>query len=152
MCLIQLKREQEEELVVPSRRTPTAIRGTAATGNRTPIPRTSQPRISMSQSQTSHHRPRSQTRERLSDQLVIVDQRTPRVSATSIRHGRDGPVVIQEIMPHDPQRPVLHRELSSRRGSRQYGTNPRMSNASYRSTRERIMVVDSNGVRRQYYR
>ena len=152
MCLIQLKREQEEEPVVPNRRTPAASRG-IATGTRTPIPRSSPPRISMSQSQTSHHRPLSQTRERVSrGRLVVVEQRTPRASATSIRHGRDGPVVIQEIMPHDPQRPVLNRKLSSRRGSRQYGTNPRMSNASYRSTRERIMVVDSNGVRREYYR
>ena len=33
-----------------------------------------------------------------------------------------------------------------------YENDPRASNTSYRSTRERIVVVDSQGVRREYYR
>lgn len=39
-----------------------------------------------------------------------------------------------------------------RRMSAKYGPDPRASNASYRSTRERVVVVDSNGTRREYYR
>ncbi|MCJ1251481.1 hypothetical protein MMC30_008715 [Trapelia coarctata] len=41
-----------------------------------------------------------------------------------------------------------------RRGSTtaKYGGDPRASNASWRSTRERIVIVDGNGTRREYYR
>lgn len=39
-----------------------------------------------------------------------------------------------------------------RRMSAKYGGDPRASNVSYRSTRERIVVVDSSGTRREYYR
>lgn len=39
-----------------------------------------------------------------------------------------------------------------RRASETYGADPRASNASYRSTRERIVVVDGSGTRREYYR
>lgn len=39
-----------------------------------------------------------------------------------------------------------------RRASKTYGGDPRASNASYRSTRERVVVVDSSGTRREYYR
>ena len=36
--------------------------------------------------------------------------------------------------------------------SARYGNDPRASTTSYRSTRERIIVVDSQGVHREYYR
>ena len=39
-----------------------------------------------------------------------------------------------------------------RRSSAVYGKDPRASNTSYRSTRERIVIVDGNGTRREYYR
>lgn len=39
-----------------------------------------------------------------------------------------------------------------RSGSLVYGKDPRQSNTSYRSTRERIVVVDESGRRTEYYR
>ena len=46
----------------------------------------------------------------------------------------------------------LGQQVQRRSGSLGYGPDPRMSNASWRSTRERVVVVDEKGVRREYNR
>lgn len=41
---------------------------------------------------------------------------------------------------------------SRRSGSVTYATNPRHSTASHRSARERVVTIDAQGRRREYYR
>ena len=147
-----------------------------------PIPLQSSPRVptiaqvSRRVSQMSHLSPRAsqisyivpvepQPRLHPQGQVVVIDQRSPRTSgALSIRAGGGyvygaGPVVPSRQA--SLSRPGIHvqgghRRSGSlgveRRSSAVYGKDPRASNTSYRSTRERIVIVDGNGTRREYYR
>ena len=111
-------------------------------------------------------------------QLVVIEQRTPRTSgALSLKDGQgytygEGPVVSRQTSVGRPAPVIMgqqggrrsgslgveRRRTSStwgkeRRGSDAYGKDPRASNGSWRSTtRERVVVVDSKGARREYYR
>ena len=103
----------------------------------------------------------SQTQPQPHGQVVVIQQRTPRTSGQlPIREGEDygygeGPVTIRRQSSRAqqaPKRGSMAGQGYRRSGSVGNGKDPRMSNASWRSTRERIVVVDGAGTRREYYR
>lgn len=92
-------------------------------------------------------------------QAVTIVERSPRTSALSITEGASyrygtGPV--------RGSRGSLNQRSPSLKppggadprgsGSVTYALNPRQSNVSHKSTRERIVVVDGLGRRREYYK
>lgn len=94
---------------------------------------------------------------------MIIEQTSPPSSKLQIRRGfsysyGDGPVPLgtQAKSPPDEitesQRSQRAAQVQRRSGSLAYTKSPRQSNASYRSTRERVVVVDDSGRRREYYR
>ncbi|KAL8952291.1 MAG: hypothetical protein Q9222_001780 [Ikaeria aurantiellina] len=163
MCIIKIRRDPPEEspIVVPirpiSRSQPTTAQAPAANSRR-----------SSQMGQIHQQQPRAsagsfERRHGSSQQQVVVAQpSSPRNSrptmlvqhAPSYSYG-SGPVPIE---PQD--RPLSHSRRSyahqgaapaRRSGSVNYGTSPRQSNVSFRSTRERekIVVVDETGRRRE---
>ena len=114
----------------------------------------------------SQHRPRPATSGRQS-QVVIIEQRTPRSSgALAVPHHQHdtSPVVLvrtrsQSRNTQDYRRsggslnvtePTMVVQKTRRSGSSV--VDPRASNASWRSTREKVVIVDARGTRREYYR
>ena len=112
---------------------------------------------------------------RRQSQVIVIEQRTPRSSsflpaqlegnellssgsmAVARRHSQS-----KETLP-DGRRSVSSMGVETlgaskvqpktrRSGSLVYGRDPRASNASWRSTRERVVVVDGQGIRREYIR
>lgn len=97
------------------------------------------------------------------EQAVIIEQISPGSSKLQIHHEfsysyGDGPVPVatqaksppNEIIKSQPSQRTA--QVRRRSGSLAYAKSPRQSNASYRSTRERVVVVDNSGRRREYYR
>ena len=112
-------------------------------------------------SQSQHTRPEPPARR--SSQIIVIEKpKTPRTSGT-ISEGMysygTGPVPVR-MRPPSPAQNEARRSRASqasegrrrRDSSTYYGKDPRASNASWRSTRERIVVVDDMGTRREYYR
>jgi len=88
--------------------------------------------------------------------------RDGRITDSTVYRRDDGGQGVQITRRGSQQRPGLtvvggqgHRRSGSlgveRRGEK-YGGDPRASVNSYRSTRERVVVVDANGTRREYNR
>ena len=163
MCLITCKSSPEaEEVIVPARpinlaptvRRPLSIHSSAPHNRDTsPAPRLSIQPIP----RASYH---SQTIEpsapRASQRLVVVEQRTPRHSSGSV-HLDDSTAVVRvgTVRPqHTRARSSDRRSTGNvyvRNGSLSRGEN-RVSTVSVRSTRERVVIVDGRGTRREYYR
>ena len=167
MCIIKLRREREEEdpvipirPVVARRHTPTrSIHSVPAS---IVEPRHSQhpvvtPRISVSSSVTSRGRGRPPPQH-----LVVVEHHSPRSTTLSIREGSrgsfqygTGPVrTISATQGRSSLKPEQRRPEDDRRkrsGSVSF-ISPRQSGASRMSTRDKVVVVDESGRKREYYR
>lgn len=162
MCLIRLRPDREEEVVVPNRPVRAGL----------PLSRQGYSSHSITSATTDHHRqqqtlaPEVRSRDRITppEQAVIIEQISPPSSKLQIRHGfsysyGDGPVPLGTPAKSPPdeinesQHSQLDVQVRRRSGSLTYAAkSPRQSNASYRSTRERVVVVDDSGRRREYYR
>lgn len=160
MCLIRLRPDREEEVVVPNRpvraELPPSRYGHSSHSN-TALTTDNQ------RQQTSAPEVRSRDRIAPAEQAVIIEQISPRSSKLEIRRGfsysyGDGPVAVgtqAKLSPNErteSQRSQRAAQVRRRSGSLVYAKSPRQSNASYRSTRERVVVVDDSGRRREYYR
>ena len=140
-------------------------RGHPTTQSTTHPTSTTSPRTSGSPQMSRLQQPRASAgafRRSGSQQQIVIAQPSPRNSRpkiTAVQHGSSysygsGPVPTESF-----DRPRCnHRRSSSQqnaptgRGSRssvQYGTSPRASRVSHRSTREKIVIVDEMGKRRE---
>ena len=161
MCLIKLRPDREEEVVIPTRpvrpELPPSRQGHSAHSI------TAAAADNQRQQQTRAPEVRSRDRIAPPEQAVVIEQISPRSSKLQIRHGfsysyGDGPVPVstQENPPPNEraksQSSQRNAQVRPRSGSLAYPKSPRQSNVSYRSTRERIVVVDDLGRRREYYR
>lgn len=104
---------------------------------------------------------------RRSSQVIIIEKpkMSPRTSG-NLGEGLlytygSGPVSVRRhpssgMAVHNEARRSRDSQMSDTRrrrdSSAHYGKDPRASNTSWRSTRERIVVVDDMGTRREYYR
>lgn len=154
MCLIRLRPDREEDVVVPSR--PVRAENPPSRSDFIIAAATDKKH----QQQTCAPEVRSRDRIAPPEQAVIIEQISPRLSKLQIRHGfsysyGDGPVPVGiQVKPPSTETTESQRAAQVRRrsGSLAYAKSPRQSNASYRSTRERVVVVDDSGRRREYYR
>ena len=152
MCFVNLRSAREEEPVVPNRplharplsRSGQSARSSLAVEARAP-PRPRPPQLL----QARPHRPEPRRQQ----QAAIIVEHSPRTSGLSIAEGASyrygtGPVRGSRGSLNTALKPIDAR----RSGSVTYALTPRQSNASYKSTRERTVVVDDLGRRREYYR
>lgn len=155
MCLIRVRPDREEEVLVPNR----PIR---ADVNPSRQGRNSYPAISATTAD-EHEQPTYDAEPRLHERIqppehaVIIQQISPRSSEVQIRHGSansysDGTVLVAPQEVHDSKRQRQVAQVRQQSGSLAFAKSPRQSSASYRSTRERIVVIDDSGRRREYYR
>lgn len=153
MCLVNLRPSREEEPVVPNR--PVYTRPISRSGRSThsslvvearpPPP----PLLLQARPPHSEYRPQ---------QAVLIVERSPHTSGLSItesasyRYGtgpvRDSRGSLNQTSSLRPSGGIEPR----RSGSVTYALSPRQSNVSYKSTRERTVVVDYLGRRREYYK
>ncbi|MCJ1486121.1 hypothetical protein MMC06_006297 [Schaereria dolodes] len=156
MCLVKIRPDAEEDVVVPSR--PVTRIHPSSQGSRSSVQFVEAPpapRLSVSQPRSSQEiQPHADSRPQ--GQLIVIQHRTPRTSGLSITDGSyqygNGPVTAM--------RRKSQREDSYGSQGHFYRTSesfvpqrsPRQSNTSYRSTRERVIIVDDAGSRREYYR
>lgn len=134
MCLIKFRRDQEEEIIIPNR--PVKVEG--------PPPKRTNSQQSDHATSPAQHDPRKYARERTlssGSQALVIEQSSLRVSMPAMQ--RNGLLTVSHGLSQDPMR---------KSGSLSHGRTPRQSNASFRTTRERIVVVDDTGRRREYYR
>ena len=155
MCLITCKSSPEpEEVIVPARpitltptaRRPLSIHSSAPHNHDI----SSAPRLSIQPNPRASNY--SQTVGRTSQRLVVVEQRSPRDSRGSVHH--DESMAISVRPQHTRARSSDRRSIGNvyvRSGSLSTGEN-RISTVSVRSTRERVVIVDGRGTRREYYR
>lgn len=158
MCLIRFRSDREGDVIVPNRPV------------RVELPPSQHGRTTQSFAVSSTHgqqpsatEVRSRERARTQHQAVVIEQIAPETSQIELHYGssyssyEDGPE------PTPTKREPLHERSDSqkdstrpaqlrRSGSLPYAKAPRQSTASYRSTRERVVVVDDSGKRREYYR
>lgn len=154
MCLVNLRPSREEEPVVPNR--PVNTRPISRSGQSTHSSLVVEARPPPPPLLLQARPPRSESRPQ---QAVLIVERSPRTSGMSIaesasyRYGT-GPVrgsrgsLNQTSLSLRPSAGMDPR----RSGSVTYALTPRQSNVSYKSTRERTVVVDSLGRRREYYK
>ncbi|KAA6416254.1 MAG: hypothetical protein FRX48_00974 [Lasallia pustulata] len=152
MCLVNLRPFRDEEPVVPNR--PVYVRPISRSGQSTHSP----PRVVEARSPPPLLLVQARPQSRQQQLAVMTVERSPRTSGLSVtesasyRYG-SGPVRssrgslkqtawLQPSGGMDPRRS----------GSVTYAPTPRQSNVSYKSTRERTVVVDGLGQRREYYR
>ena len=162
MCLITCKSSSEpEEVVVPARPInlvpavrPLSIHSSAPHNRDTsPAPRlTIQPNPRASY----HSQTLGPSASRTSQRLVVVEQRTPRHSSGSVHHDEATAIVrVGAVRPQHTRARSSDRRSTGhiyvRSGSLSRGEN-RISTVSVRSTRERVVIVDGRGTRREYYR
>lgn len=151
MCLIKFGADQEEkDLVIPNR--PVTVDRTPPSHSRHSLGGAAHPR--------SPNDPGNHGRERTlssGSQAVVIQQLSSQGSTTqkdglspksaipaNRTYQRNGLLKASPDMSQGPQR---------KSGSLSHGRRtPRQSNASFRTTRERIVVVDDTGRRREYYR
>lgn len=155
MCLIKFGTNQEKDLIIPNR--PAKVEGT---------PIHSRQSLGGANSRSPND-PENHVRERnpsSGSQAVIIEQLSSRGSAPqphqtsysskdrlapkaatsgSRTYQRNGLLRASHDMSQGPQR---------KSGSLSHGRTPRQSNTSFRTTRERIVVVDDTGRRREYYK
>lgn len=176
MCLIRLRPDREEEVVIPNRPivTETTLLPSRAIHSSHPPPSattTAHPLL--------HQRPEVRARNSTNqvapvgqEQAVVIEQNPPRSSTAGIQqiHQGSSHSYGEGLVPASSNRPSS-RPLQGRsysRSSQQGGGtmpprrsrslacgksgSPRQSNASFRTTRERIVVVDVTGRKREYYR
>ena len=96
-------------------------------------------------------------------QVIVIEQR-PRASSVSVRTrqerasftspmgGPNGEVGEVTQVSRANRAESYSRGHGRSASSGRYGKDPRASNTSYRSTREKIIVVDEQGLHRKYYR
>ena len=176
MCLIRLRPDREEEVVVPNR---PIVTETTTLPSRAIHSSHSTSFSTAAGHSIPHRRPEATLRNSIhqvipggQEQPVVIEQRSPRSSSAGnqrIHQGAlysygEGPVPVLTNQPSS--RPLQERSYSRRSqqggdpvlprrsGSLACGKNgsPRQSNASFRTTRERIVVVDVTGRKREYYR
>lgn len=157
MCLIKFRPDQEGELIIPNR--PVTVEG--------PPKHTHSPHSLDGVHPQSPRDPATHGRERTlssGSQAVVIEQLSLRSSTVQLR---------QNSFSHKDERAPTAATTGSRTvqqndlltashsmsqgpmrksGSLSHGRTPRQSNASFRTTRERIVVVDDTGRRREYYR
>lgn len=151
MCLIRFRPDREGDVTVPNR------------PNRVELPPSQHGQAASAHSQKPFvNKERSRERARTQHQAVVIEQIAPETSKIEIHHGSSYPYGVGP-MPTTTKRGPLHERNHSekdhvrpaqvqRSGSLAHAKNPRQSIASYRSTRERVVVVDESGRRREYYR
>ena len=147
MCLIKFSADQEKEPVIPNR--PAKVGGTPPSHSRHSLSG-AHPR---SPNDSGNH-----VRQRTlssGSQAVVIEQLSSRVSIAQLggapkattpgsrTYQRNGLLTAS----HD-----MSQGLQRKSGSLSHGRTPRQSNASFRTTRERIVVVDDTGRRREYYK
>lgn len=144
MCLIKFRPDREGDVVIPNR--PIRVELPPSQHGRTASAHGQEP---------FENKESSRERARTQHQAVVIEQIASETSKFEIRHGSTfGPV------PTTTKRGPLHERNDSqkdsaqvrRSGSLAHAKNPGQSTASYRSTRERVVVVDDSGRRREYYR
>ena len=157
MCLIRLRPDREEEVMVPNRPVRAELSSRQGPGSHPVIATTA---VADEHRQPTRE-PEARSHERIAplEHAVVIQQPSPRSSNLQIRHESaysygDGPAPAgRQTRPplgkHASQRSTQVRQRS---GSLAFATSPRQSNASYRSTRERIVVIDDSGRKREYYR
>ena len=151
MCLIRLRPDREAEVVIPNRpvraELPPSRQGFSSDS------------VTAATTTQNGHLP---DRMPQPDQTVFIEQ-VPRTSKLQIRRefsysygdermqmGKEAKSPPNEIT--ESQRSQRAAQVRRRSGSLAYAKTPRQSNGSYRSTRERVVVVDDSGRRREYYR
>lgn len=151
MCLIRFRPDREVEVIVPNRPI------------RAELPPSQHGRTASAHDQnTFMNNEGSPERAWTQHQAVVIQQIAPETSKIEISHGSSPPHEVGPV-PATPKRGPLHERNDSqkdpmrpaqvrRSGSLADSKNPRQSTASYRSTRERVVVVDESGRRREYYR
>lgn len=175
MCLINCgSKSPEPDVLVAPRPVPIPLQSAASPRYSAiaPSPRTSQvvyapAHPSPRASQTSYILSRSPQPQppSPSGRVVVIQQRTPRTSGPLVvgQGYSYGPgVVAVPVRAGSVSRPGISVQgghgrsgsigVERRSASALYGADPRASNTSYRSTRERVVVVDGKGTRREYYR
>lgn len=157
MCLIRFRPNREGDVVVPNRpirfELPPSQHGRTAQSFAVSSVHGQQPSVT---------KLRSRERARTQHQAVVIEQIAPEALRFEIRHGSSysygvGPVPTttkRELLreKRDSQQDSVRPTDFPRSGSVSHVKTPRQSTASYRSTRERVVVVDDSGRRREYYR
>jgi hypothetical protein len=155
MCLIKFRPDREEEPIIPNR--PVKAEGR----HLHPIHSVDGEHLKSPQGLETRVQQRNLT---TGGQAVVIEQLSSRGSAVQTRQRsysykdglvptgaklgdptghRNGLLTASHGMSQGPQR---------KSGSLSHGKTPRQSNASFRTTRERIVVVDDTGRRREYYK
>ena len=168
MCLISCKSTPEPEVLVPARpinlvptaRRPLSVHVASYNHDASPVPRLSiQPNPQASYHSHTIEPSASRTSQLLpaeSRRLVVIEQRTPRQSSGSVQPDD----LVATGRPSVPRPSHIRSRSSDRRSigngyvrgaSLSRGEN-RVSSVSVQSTRERVVIVDDRGARREYYR
>lgn len=157
MCLIKFRPDQEGELIIPNR--PVTVEGPPKYTHSHHLLDDVQPQ--------SPHDPANHVRERTlssGSQAVVIEQLSLRGSTVQLRqnsfsHKDELAPTAATTGSRTVQRNNLRTASHSmsqgplrKSGSLSHGRTPRQSNASFRTTRERIVVVDDTGRRREYYK
>ncbi|MCJ1259768.1 hypothetical protein MMC24_007607 [Lignoscripta atroalba] len=158
MCLVKIRPDTVEDVVVPSRPVGYArpasrgTRGSAQVVGPAVAPRPPSPEPFVSRTSQRQREPQPQ------GQVIVIEHRTPRTSGLSIRvtegsyqHG-SGPVAIARPKDSSFGTPGDSYKTPGSVGRTKGALGHRQSNTSYRSTRERVVIVDDLGTRREYYR
>jgi hypothetical protein len=155
MCLIKFRPNQEEELIIPNRPVrveglpPPSKRSQHSLGGVTPnLPHDSGHHLQDRNLSSGNH-------------AVVIEQLSSRGSAVQTRQSSYS--YKDALVPTVGSRTVQQNGLLTtshgmsqgplrKSGSLSQGRTPRQSNASLRTTRERIVVIDDTGRRREYYK
>ena len=158
MCLIRFRSDREVDVIVPNRpirvELPPSQHGQAAQSFAVSSAHGQQPSVTEIRS-----RERARTQQY---KAVVIEQIAPETSQIELRYGSSYSYEVGPV-PTTTKREPLHARSDSqkvsmrptqvrRSGSLAHAKDPRQSTASYRSTRERVVVVDDSGRRREYYR
>lgn len=165
MCLIRLRPDREEEVKVPNRPIRADVPSSRQGRGSYPVITTATAAAAAANEygqSTRELEARSRESIALPEHAVVIQQHSPRSSKLQIRHGSaysygDGPTPVEpQAKPpqerHGSQRSEHAAQVRQRPGSLAFAKSPRQSSASYRSTRERIVVIDDSGRRREYYK
>ena len=158
MCLVKLKPDREEEVVVAAR--PVSYVRPVSQNRRSivqVVEAPNAPRLSIaSNPRTSQTSQQPQLEPPQRGQLIVIEHRTPRTSGLSIVEGSyqygNGPVGVGRRKSQRGASFGSQEHVHRRSGSLIPPVSPRQSNVSHRSTRERVVIVDELGTRREYYR
>lgn len=160
MCLIRFRSGREGDVIVPNRPIRVSVELPPSRNERTAQSFTVA--SAHSQQQSSATEVRSRERARTQHQAVVIEQIAPETSQIELRYGSSYSYEVGPV-PMTTKREPLHERSDSRKdairpahvrrsSSLAHAKTPRQSTASYRSTRERVVVVDNSGRRREYYR